>query len=80
MKEKRYVLCHICADGTNKYFVGLFNFGKTYKIANKRCYLKGLTRNEAFSLAKQFFCSYVTEYTYENGKQTSSKTFKIETL
>lgn len=32
-KEKKYVICRIYKNGIDRYFVGLFNWGKTYKVA-----------------------------------------------
>lgn len=79
-KEKKYVICRIYKNGIDRYFVGLFNWGKTYKVAFNRCYLKRLTQKDVFYLAKQFRCNYVTEYIYEDGKLIDSKTFKIKTI
>lgn len=59
-KEKKYVICRIYKNGIDRYFVGLFNWGKTYN------YLVGF-----FNIGN-FYKLYVPLYKYTDGEKSFS--------
>lgn len=72
MKEVRYTIF----SPASGYFVGLFNWGKVYKPAKTKCYLK-ISAKKAFDLAKSFGCLYVTEWIFNGGKMEPGKTYRV---